>query len=245
MPPCRKFTHQSPHYFFKLYKTMFPFPLFLTIYAGFVHAFETDHLLAVSNIVSQRNSTFKSVKDGIFWGLGHTSTILLMGVIMLLLKVQLNPAYFHYLEAGVGLMLVVLGLYRLFKLKAFLYAVAQETHSHPHTTEAQMVAVTNTGFKKLHLVSYGVGMVHGLAGSGELVLLVMLQMTGPQVGMLYLFIFGIGSIFGMLVAAAMFSLPFSKKILQSKLLQVTLILLSSLLCIGFGMSVIYKNLFAI
>jgi len=223
---------------------MFPFSLLLTIYAGFAHAFETDHLLAVSNIVSQRNSTFKSVKDGIFWGLGHTSTILLTGVTMLLLKVQLNPAYFHYLEAGVGLMLVLLGLYRLFKLKGFLSAATVETHAHPHTAAAQMVAVTNTGLKKLHLVSYGVGMVHGLAGSGELVLLVMLQMASPQIGMLYLLIFGIGSIFGMLVAAAMFSMPFSKKILQAKRLQVTLILLSSLLCIGFGISIIFKNLLA-
>ena len=218
---------------------MFPSSLFLTIYAGFAHAFETDHLLAVSNIVSQRNSTFKSVKDGLFWGLGNTSTILVMGVIMLLLKVQVSPAYFHFVEAGVGIMLVVLGLFRLFKLKVFLSAEVVETPA------AQMVAVTNTGLKKLHMVSYGVGMVHGLAGSGELVVLVMLQMASLQIGMLYLFIFSIGSILGMLVAAAMFSLPFSKKILQSRLLQIALILLSSLLCIGYGMSVIYKNLFAI
>ena len=218
---------------------MFPFSLFLTIYAGFAHAFERDHLLAVGNIVSQRNSTLKSIKDGIFWGLGHTSTILLMGVIMLLLKVQVSPAYFHYLEAGVGIMLVVLGSFRLFKFKRFLSAEVVETPA------AQMVAVTNTGLKKLHLVSYGVGMVHGLAGSGELVLLVILQIVNMQMGMLYLLIFGVGSILGMLVAAAMFSLPFSKKLLHSRLLQVTFILLSSLLCIGFGVSIIYKNLFSI
>ena len=223
---------------------MFPFPLFLTIYAGFAHAFETDHLLAVSNIVSQRNNTFKSVKDGIFWGLGHTSTILLMGVIMLLLKVQLSPAYFHFLEAGVGLLLLLLGLYRLFKIKEFLFAatVQKQSHAQLHAAAVPMLAVTNTGLKKLHLVSYGVGMVHGLAGSGELVLLVILQMSSPQIGMLYLLIFGIGSILGMLVAAAMFSIPFSKKILQAKGLQVALILLSSLLCIGFGISIIYKNI---
>ena len=218
---------------------MFPFSLFLTIYAGFTHAFETDHLLAVSNIVSQRISTFKSVKDGLFWGLGHTSTTLLMGVIMLLLKVQVRPAYFHFVEAGVGIMLVLLGLFRLFKLKGFLSAGVAEIPA------AQMVVINNTGLKKLHLVSYSVGMVHGLAGSGELVLLVMLQMASLQTGMLYLLIFGIGSILGMLVAAAIFSLPFSRKILQSRSLQVTLILLSSLLCISYGLLIIYKNLFAI
>jgi Cytochrome C biogenesis protein transmembrane region len=222
---------------------MLSFPLLLTIYAGFTHAFETDHLLAVSNIISQRNSTFKSLKDGVFWGLGHTSTILLVGVVMLLLKVQVNPAYFHYLEAVVGAMLIGLGIYRLFKLKNFLSGdtVSKHTHVHPH----KMVAAASmvTGVKKLHLVSYSVGLVHGLAGSGELVLLVMLQMAGPQSGLLYLLIFGIGSILGMLVAAAMFSLPFSKKILQAKVLQVTFILMSSVLCIGFGTNIIYKNLF--
>ncbi len=53
------------------------FLLFLTIYAGFAHAFEANHLLAVSNIVSRRNSIRLSLKDGIYWGLGHTSMILL------------------------------------------------------------------------------------------------------------------------------------------------------------------------
>lgn len=136
-------------------------------------------------------------------------------------------------------MLVVLGLFSLFKLKGFLSEKVVETPADP------MVVVTNNGLKKLHLVSYGVDMVHGLASRGKLVLLVMLQMASLQMGMLYLLIFGIGSILGMLVAAAMFSLPFSKKILQFWLLQVTLIWLSFLLSIGDGMSVIYKNQFAI
>lgn len=220
---------------------MFSFPLLLTIYAGFSHAFETDHLLAVSNIVSQRNSILKSLKDGIFWGLGHTSTILLLGIIMLVLKVQVNPTYFHYLEAGVGIMLVMLGIYRLVKLKAALVAGTFSQHSHPHVTEE---ILTSSGNKKLHLVSYSIGLVHGLAGSGELVLLVMLQIASPQSGLLYLLIFGVGSVLGMLVAAAMFSLPFSKKILQATLMQIVLILLSSVLCIAFGSTVMYRSLLA-
>ncbi len=229
---------------------MFPFPLLLTIYAGFTHAFETDHLLAVSNIVSQRNSTAKSLKDGLFWGLGHTSTILFIGMIMLLLKVHIDEHYFHLLEAGVGVMLVGLGTYRMFKLKSILAAENTDTHTHNGITHTHVgmpgikqLDVTNTGIRRLHLVSYGVGLVHGLAGSGELVLLVMLQMASPQSGLLYLLIFGLGSILGMLVAAAMFSIPFSKKVLQAKALQVSLIVLSSLLCIGFGLSILYKNMF--
>ena len=226
--------------------------LLVTIYAGFSHAFETDHLLAVSNIVSQRNSVLKSVKDGLFWGLGHTSTIIFIGVLMLLLKVQIGEGQFHVLEAGVGLMLVLLGMYRLLKLKAFFTAVNSTTHSHNgiiHThagfAHSKGLDVTNTGVQRLHFVSYGVGMVHGLAGSGELVLLAMLQMTSPQHGLLYLAIYGSGSVVGMIAAAILFSLPFSKKILRAKGLQVGLIILSSLLCLGFGAEIIYRNFLAI
>jgi len=223
---------------------MFSFPIFITIYAGFAHAFETDHLLAVSNIVSQRNNTFKSLKDGVFWGLGHTSTILLMGVLVMALKVHINEIYFHLLEAGVGFLLVILGIFRLYKLKKVTTINKEILHHHPHLHPISLsVKEANyTGVKKLHFVSYSIGLVHGLAGSGELVLLVMLQMANPQTGLMYLLIFGIGSIFGMLLAATLFSIPFSKKLMEAKTLKVGLILLSSFLCIGFGVSIIYKNL---
>lgn len=120
-------------------------------------------------------------------------------------------------------------------------------HQHPHNVPIAVAATdtTSTGIKKLHFISYGVGVVHGLAGSGELVLLVMLQMASPQSGLIYLLIFGIGSILGMLMAAALFSIPFSKKIINARALQVSLILLSSFLCIGFGVAIVYKNLLVI
>ena len=127
MLPSRKYNLQSPRYFLEPYKTMFPFSPFVTIYAGFAHAFKTDHLLTVGNIVSELNSTFKSVKGGLFWGLGYTSAILLMGVIILLLKVEVSPVYFNYVEAGVGIMLVVLGLFRHLKFKGFLSEEEVET----------------------------------------------------------------------------------------------------------------------
>jgi high-affinity nickel permease len=94
---------------------MFTFPLLLTIYAGFIHAFEADHLLAVSNIVSQRNSMKSSLKDEIFWGLGHSSTIFFIGLLMIIFKVSISESSFHYFEATVGVMLIALAIYRLIK----------------------------------------------------------------------------------------------------------------------------------
>ncbi len=108
---------------------MFTFPLLLTIYAGFTHAFETDHLLAVSNIVSRRDHMWSSMKDGIFWGLGHSSTIFLIGVLMIIFKVGIAEHSFHYFEAAVGVMLIALAIYRIIK---FFSTKKLIIHKHGH-----------------------------------------------------------------------------------------------------------------
>ncbi|HNM26394.1 MAG TPA: sulfite exporter TauE/SafE family protein [Saprospiraceae bacterium] len=204
------------------------FPLLLATIVGFTHAFEVDHLLAVSNIVTRRKSVWASVKDGIFWGLGHTSTIMIVGILMIVVRVAITQRTFGYFEACVGLMLVVLGGHRLWK--GWRHNAHAHDHHHPHDEPDG------------HGLAYGVGLVHGLAGSGTLVLLVMTQLRSSWEGIVYLFIFGLGSIAGMLVASGVFSLPFSKKIQQLKPLRMGLTLLSSVLCMGFGMKVIWINL---
>ncbi len=216
---------------------MFSFPLLLTIYAGFTHAFEADHLLAVSNIVSQRSNMKWSMKDGIFWGLGHSSTIFLVGLLMIIFKVGISEHSFHYFEAAVGLMLIALAVYRLIKFfntkKIIIHAHAHEhagnRHKHAHHA---------------HSLAYGVGLVHGLAGSGALILLVMAQIKSPVDGLAYLLIFSGGCIVGMLVAAGLFSIPFSKKIMQAHALQSFLIIITCVLCFIYGGKIIYENLIA-
>ena len=224
---------------------MFTFPLLLTIYAGFTHAFEADHLLAVSNIVSQRNNTRLSMKDGIFWGLGHASTIFFIGVLMIVFKAGISDQYFHYFEAAVGIMLIALAVYRLveyFRDKKIVI------HAHPHSHEGHQhshlhVHVGNkTGHRHKHTLAYGVGLVHGLAGSGALIIIAMSQMKSPVQGLIYLIIFGMGCVVGMLVAAGLFSIPFSKKIIQAQPLQSVLIILTALLCLLYGGKVFYENL---
>lgn len=226
---------------------MFSFPLLLTVYAGFTHAFEADHLLAVSNIVSQRNNIRLSLKDGIFWGLGHASTIFVIGILMIVFKAGISAQYFHYFEAIVGLMLIVLAIYRLVKFSRSKKIII---HAHPHThIEGQHkhlhIHVGNEHkHQHIHSLAYGVGLVHGLAGSGALIVVVMSQIRAPVDGLIYLVIFGAGCILGMLLAAGLFSIPFSKKIIQAQTLQIFLIITSSALCLLYGSKVIYENLIA-
>lgn len=232
--------------------------ILLTVYAGLEHAFEVDHLLAVNSLVTNRNKVREALKDGIFWGIGHTFTLFVIGVIMIFFKVVISPNVFNYLEGVVGFMLIVLGIYRLMKL--FKKVPHSHTYSHIHThkhddgtTHAHWHTHTYTHSHSLDILqhehpdtlksfkaAFSVGLVHGLAGSGALVVLVLSQMKTPLEGLLYILIFGIGSILGMFLASGLFSLPFSKNVLKSSKLQYTLIVLSSLLCIGFGTKVIWQ-----
>ena len=235
----------------------------ITAYAGLEHAFEADHLLAVNSLVTNRNTLKESVKDGMFWGIGHTLTIFVVAVLMIGFKVAVSEQIFSYLEAIVGLMLVFLGIYRMSKL--FKKNTHSHTYSHRHTlsktdpishlhshtyTHSHIITTTNhthpnksNSFSAAFSAAFGVGLVHGLAGSGALVVLVLSQMKTTTEGLLYILIFGLGSIIGMFIASGLFSLPYGKSILKSQKLQFVLIIISSLLCILYGGKVIYENLF--
>ncbi|MEO1516944.1 MAG: urease accessory protein [Bacteroidota bacterium] len=200
-------------------------PLLFAAVVGFGHAFEVDHLVAVGNIVTKRDRMILAMKDGIYWGLGHSSTIVLIGLIMIIGKATFLNDCFGYFEAAVGAMLVLLGIVRLYQF------------FHPHQKASDLVDAQSN-----HHLAYGVGLVHGLAGSGAMILLVMTEIQSSWSSMLYLLIFGIGSIAGMLVAAGIFSLPFSKKLVNNQRAQLALVLLSSVLCIAYGGYVMFENL---
>ena len=200
-------------------------PLLLAASVGFSHAFEADHLVAMGNIVVKRDKLLHAVKDGIFWGLGHTSTIFVIGLIMVAGKLAISEQWFGYFEAFVGLTLVVLGTARLLQLwPGRSVSKEQSTNNHqPH-------------------LAYGVGLVHGLAGSGAVVLLAMTEIRETTFSLLYLLIFGLGSIAGMLLAAGIFSLPFSQRFTTHKTLQGALTVLSSTLCLGYGLYILFHHL---
>ncbi|HAI76658.1 MAG TPA: urease accessory protein [Microscillaceae bacterium] len=201
-------------------------PILFASIVGFQHAFEADHLVAVSSIVSKRNNSYLAIKDGIYWGLGHTSTILLIGMLILVGKFALSEQVFTYLEAVVGAMLIGLGMYRLGVLFIF-------RHSHQHLVDEN----------DNHHLAYSVGAVHGLAGSGAMILLVVTEIKETMLSLMYLSIFGVGSIVGMLIAAGLFSLPFSKNFTQYRIIHLSLSVLSSLLCVMVGGLIVYKNIY--
>ncbi|PZU90099.1 MAG: urease accessory protein [Chryseobacterium sp.] len=198
--------------------------LILTIYAGLEHAFEPDHLVAVNTLVSERDNLKQSLKDGIYWGIGHTTTIFFIGIIMIIFKMNIGEDVFRNFEAFVGLMLIVLGIFRLLKI------------FYPN------IKLTSQHSQHLHRAAFGVGSIHGLAGSGALVIMVITQIKSPVDSFAYLMIFGFGSIIGMFLASYLFSIPYTKSFLKSKKAQQALIIISSFLCVFYGVKVVIENL---
>ena len=184
---------------------------------GLRHALDPDHLVAVSTIVSEHKSIKRSSLVGTFWGLGHTASLLGIGIIILLLRASI-PAHFEpWMEAPVAAMLIVLGVsatWRAFRERG--WQVHTHTHSHedraPHThvhlhaheQHDHKHRLFRTGRKP-----FLVGLVHGVAGSAALTLAVLTTIPSVALGLLYITVFGIGSIGGMLLMSAMIGLPFA------------------------------------
>jgi ABC-type nickel/cobalt efflux system permease component RcnA len=181
---------------------------------GLKHAFEADHMAAVTTIVSERKNVFSSALVGGLWGIGHTLSLLVAGVAVILLHLKIGRRLEMSLEFCVALMLIGLGVNAFRKLRsgAVLHAHAhrhgERLHIHPHLhTQGEATDVhTHHGFR-LGTRPLLVGMVHGMAGSAALMLLVLTTIPSPAVGFAYIGVFGIGSIGGMMLMSALVGLP--------------------------------------
>jgi len=189
---------------------------------GLRHATEVDHVVAVSTIVSQHKNVLRSAAVGAMWGAGHTASLLVIGALVLLLRVAIPERVSGWLEFGVALMIIGLGISALWRALRRSSEVHVHQHSHdglshkhvhfhekqtrhePSSHSAHSHDVSRIGWKPLLI-----GTMHGLAGSGALTLLVLTQISSPWVGMLYLGIFGVGSIVGMLLMSGLIGLPFA------------------------------------
>jgi len=181
---------------------------------GVRHAVEADHVAAVAAIVSERKSVLSSVLVGGLWGVGHTLSLLAAGAAVVLLGVRPSERTALALEFCVGLMLVALGANALRKLARggrvhlHVHRHGGREHAHPHVHDHPPEAGTHTHHGlRLDARSLAVGMVHGLAGSAALMLLVVSTIGTPALALLYVLVFGVGSIGGMMLMSALVGLP--------------------------------------
>ncbi len=234
---------------------------------GLKHALDADHLVAVSTIVSERKGFWNSSLVGALWGLGHTAALLAVGLLVIAFHFQISPKVALAMEFAVAIMLVALGgnvLWKIFRGATFHVHAHQHSgrlHVHPHfhnlvlhrperlvpsVAEESRGAEHHTGEHTLHHHSvpigkkpFFVGMVHGMAGSAALMLLVLAAIPSRTLGLLYIGIFGLGSIGGMFLMSALIGLPFSFTAKYERLNAVVRTT-AGVISVGFGLFLAYQ-----
>ncbi len=192
--------------------------LLLGFVLGMRHALDTDHLVAVAALVARSHSVGDSVRQGAVWGLGHTITLFVIGSVVLMVDGLIPQQLVKLLELGVGLMLVLLGghvLWRFMHERIHFHVHRhadgiRHFHAHSHAGEQGHPAVHHhhhPARQRFPLRALLVGFVHGMAGSAALILLTLQAVESPWTGMLYIALFGIGSIAGMAALSVVIAIP--------------------------------------
>ncbi|MDP2620538.1 MAG: urease accessory protein [Hyphomicrobiales bacterium] len=192
--------------------------LLLGVLLGMRHALDADHVAAVASLATRSASSRETVRLGIAWGVGHTLTLFAVSVAVLLLGASFSGPAATMAEFAVGIMLVVLGADVVWR------AARQHIHAHPHAHadgSVHLHAHSHAGEQQAHEHSrhrhghragmparaLAVGLMHGLAGSAALLLLTVATVERPALGILYVALFGAGSIFGMGLLSLVVALP--------------------------------------
>lgn len=172
---------------------------------GIQHSFEPDHVAAVSTFATRAGGLKKSAWIGALWGLGHTSVLLLVGLLVLLFRISIPQAFSQFFEFLVGVMLLYLGLLLLKNI--WIDKVHIHKHHHGQTSHTHFHSHKKGAEHQHAHRSFFVGMIHGLAGSAGVVLLILASISSITEGVLFILTFGLGSILGMAASGMIISLP--------------------------------------
>lgn len=221
---------------------------------GLRHATDADHLVAVATIMTRERRFANGALVGALWGAGHMTTLTIVGGVIIGLKLTVTSAVSDALELAVAAMLIALGVLRLRDwMRAPVVVPAAHlvadhdhdrgtgvVHSHPHAHGADQAHEHPHVHPSRWLAALGwksgwpagralvVGAVHGLAGSAAISLLVLTTLHSAASAIVYLAIFGIGTIIGMTLLTAVMAFPVSMALRYDRAQRMIA------LCAGFG-----------
>jgi ABC-type nickel/cobalt efflux system permease component RcnA/high-affinity nickel permease len=197
----------------------------LGLFLGVRHSTDADHVVAVSTIVSRQRSIRGSATIGLLWGLGHTLTIFLVGSAVIVFGVVIPPRLGLSMEFCVALMLILLGVLNLTGVARWITERLTPSNAAPASSQPGVSADRASGgagrarvklfldrtVEKLGLYQtirpLLVGLIHGLAGSAAVALLVLSTIKSPLWSTAYLLVFGFGTMVGMMLMTIAMSIP--------------------------------------
>jgi hypothetical protein len=241
--------------------------LALGFFLGMRHATDSDHVIAVTTIVSQQRNIGSAALTGVFWGIGHSITLLAVGGAIILFGLVIPERLGMGLEFCVALMLILLGWANLRAFRRSVDSVASTEqhvhehihqhgdyiHCHPHEHDPEKhghsdkdlpTARLDRQFGRSHfyrlLRPMIVGTVHGLAGSAAVALLVLPIILDPVWAMIYLLIFGVGTIVGMMLITAAIAAPITFSANRFRAFNRYVGAVAGVLSLVFGLFLVYQ-----
>jgi ABC-type nickel/cobalt efflux system permease component RcnA len=239
-------------------------------FLGMRHATDPDHVIAVTTIVSNQRNSMRAALIGAFWGVGHTITIFVVGAGIILFNLVIPVRLGLSMELCVAVMLIVLGLVNVAGFLRSIprptprHDQAEVIHSHPHShgdyihdhphahgpvahshpSDHTPLGWLDRVFGQVgayqYLRPFVVGVVHGLAGSAAVALLVLSTIRNVRWAIAYLLIFGVGTIAGMMLITMSIASAFTMAGRGCQKFSHRLALASGLLSLAFGLFVAYQ-----
>ena len=230
---------------------------------GIRHATDADHVIAVTTIVSRQGSVRHATLIGALWGVGHTLTICIVGTAIIVFNVVIPPRVGLAMELCVGLTLVLLGVLNLTGVLQWIcFRLTPGRRQHPEVHSRHVLPEDSPDQPSPDLTVFQdedgrslnwfdrnlgplgvyqllrplvVGVVHGLAGSAAVALLVLATIRNPYWGVAYLFVFGVGTIAGMMTVTTAIAVPVAYTSIRFDRVNRRLAVASGLLSLAFGL----------
>ncbi len=224
----------------------------LGLLIGLQHALEADHIAAVATLASAKTGFRPIARHGAIWGLGHALTLGAFGGAVYGLKLTLSGHLANGLELAVGAMLVILGghvIYRVFRDRIHFHVHRHrggQPHFHAHSHAGDVGNHVQSAHYHYHpdkswRRSLSVGMMHGLAGSAALVALTASTAPSATSGLLFIALFGLGSMIGMAMFSAVIAVPLSLTAKTLTWANRGLQIGAGLFALGFGLSIMIET----
>jgi ABC-type nickel/cobalt efflux system permease component RcnA len=240
-------------------------------FLGMRHATDPDHVIAVTTIVSRQRSIPMAALTGVFWGIGHTLTIFIVGSAIIIFDVVIPARIGLSMELSVGLMLIVLGVMNVVSFLRSARSISSGPHeeplvvhshahghgdyvhshphghvpeTHPHSPDRTPVTLLDRLFGGMapyqQIRPLAVGVVHGLAGSAAVALLVLTIIRNPRWAIVYLLVFGAGTVGGMMLITMSIASAFTFFGTRHEQFSRQLGLASGLVSLAFGLLLAYQ-----
>jgi len=190
--------------------------LLVSLLLGLRHASDPDHLAAVTTLIAsekERNQARRAGKMGLLWGLGHGTALVLLGLPLVLLNQYLPEVVGKIAEVAIGCIIVLLAVRLLVRWRRGLYHVHAHTHDggkahrhvHSHAGD-EAHGHAHRVPKRTPLSSFGVGLMHGIGGSGGLTLLLISTISDKVQATGALLLFAVGTAVSMALLSTAFGL---------------------------------------